>query len=720
MNRELLILTFLLQNLINGCGLRNEEKTTQEISSSCETMEIPDVSQSSGQLIFSLSSQFANCDVSGYIVGYQDQLKIKSTIDGRFYISNVPSGNHDVFIIAGAAMSLAGKSRPSNGKRINKVSFLSGIRNELGEIELPKLGAIAGNVTLEGQTDNSGIDVYIPGTSMIAKTDSIGNYVIEGVPVGTHNLYFEKDGYHRGQIEGISVDQEQTTKLTSIGLILSTGAEGLVELADGAEFYDSLTVPVIIAASPNAVLMKVSEDSDFTGASWLALRTNFLHTFSSAGSKTLRVKFSDANGLESSPFSAKITIDDTAPSFTVEQETYSGRGQVTLRIQLDGIKAQTVSRIRAESPTKIESAQWIDFSETLSVPYSETLRIEIEDRFQRVSSVEKPITYVAKLSVSRTNVAAASLSGKIIFAGGYSAEGSYSNVVDEFDTTTKKWATSALSVGRSGIAATVNGNVAMFAGGNTTSNDYSSVVDIYDNTTGQWSTSNLSVARGSIAAASLGTKSFFAGGRQQGNNFSSIVDVYDHNSKSWTTVNLSVGRYGVAAAAAGDKLLFAGGYELNNGPSDVVDIFDGTNWTTATLSAPRGMHAAAAVGNKILILGGEAASTSSNVVDIYDTTNGTWTHSTFTGARFALCAATVGATAVFAGGSSGSGYSKQVDTYNIESNLWTTGQLSSARPSCAAGSGNGLLLVAGGSTASGAIDTVDVYHSQTGTWTTGF
>lgn len=97
----------------------------------------------------------------------------------------------------------------------------------MGKIVLPKLGSLDGNVSLVGNvSDFAGIRIYVPGTSYAATSDASGNYSISGVPPGIHNLYFEKDGFGRGQIEGVEVASDQVTTVDQMSLSLDTGETG--------------------------------------------------------------------------------------------------------------------------------------------------------------------------------------------------------------------------------------------------------------------------------------------------------------------------------------------------------------------------------------------------------------------------------------------------------------------------------------------------------------
>src|SRR5687767_7853430 len=69
------------------------------------------------------------------------------------------------------------------------------------------------------------------------------------------------------------------------------------------------------------------------------------------------------------------------------------------------------------------------------------------------------------------------------------------------------FSTAQLSVGRTNLAATSVGTKVLFGGGYNGS--YSLVVDIYESSNNTWSTATLSVARENLAAASVGTKVLF-------------------------------------------------------------------------------------------------------------------------------------------------------------------------------------------------------------------
>ena len=126
----------------------------------------------------------------------------------------------------------------------------------------------------------------------------------------------------------------------------------------------------------------------------------------------------------------------------------------------------------------------------------------------------------------------------------------------------------ALSTARRWLAGASVGDYALFAGGDTGS--YSSVVDAYDTELTRTTPTALSTARGQLAGASVGDYALFAGGDT--GSYSSVVDAYDTELTRTTPTALSTARLGLAGASVGDYALFAGGYTGSH--SSVVDAYD--------------------------------------------------------------------------------------------------------------------------------------------------
>ncbi len=276
-------------------------------------MPLPEPPAAAGQFVFTLADDVELSDVAGYVVGKQELLKVSRASTGEYYINNVPAGTFDIVLTAKSKgiplfSLLAVAKAPDLGVRLKKVEVVNGIRIKKEKVALPKLSSVSGTAKLVGQTDQAGILVYIPGTEYSAHTGSGGEFSIAGLPSGVHNFYFEKDGFHRGQLEEISLTSEVQATLPPIDLVVDTGSDGFIILASGATEFDSRTVPIIIGASDDAVLMRISEDISFVGKRWIPVSSSSSYTFETEGQKTLYVKFANANGLDTSPYTSSILI----------------------------------------------------------------------------------------------------------------------------------------------------------------------------------------------------------------------------------------------------------------------------------------------------------------------------------------------------------------------------------------------------------------------------
>lgn len=128
----------------------------------------------------------------------------------------------------------------------------------------------------------------------------------------------------------------------------------------------------------------------------------------------------------------------------------------------------------------------------------------------------------ATLSVARSNGAAASANGIVLFAGGVidqSVPGVavQSDAVDLYDESTRTWTTATLSVARQDLSCVAVLDLILCAGGwyNDINEDIqqTSVVDIYDTNTKAWlATTQLSEARSNMMASEIRGKVYFTGG----------------------------------------------------------------------------------------------------------------------------------------------------------------------------------------------------------------
>ncbi len=337
------------------------------------------------------------------------------------------------------------------------------------------------------------------------------------------------------------------------------------------------------------------------------------------------------------------------------------------------------------------------------------------------------------LAAPRAYLAATSLPchGLALFAGGTSSVGDCTSldIVDIFNASTASWSTAVLSVGRFWLAAASlpSLGLAFFAGGKTACQASPvDVVDIFNASNRSWSTAALGVGRWCLAAASLPHHGlvFFAGGHPSVTflTFASVVDVLNSTSGSWSTMNLSIARSDIAASSLPSQglVFFAGGQNrCVDAPivlceaSKTVDIFDAKSLSrsTAAFRVARFALAGSFVPDSgmALFAGGCNASysnSSSNIVDIYNWSDGSWNSASMSRSRTFLMSASLPnyALAIFSGGADGCAgasawnSSNQVDIFDATSGFWSTAIRSVPRQSLAATSlpDHGLAMSAGG------------------------
>lgn len=355
--------------------------------------DIPPPKAGTGQVLISVGdSAIDKSTIQGYVVGAQE-LKVEQTAAGDLYINNIPPGKEDVIVTAGTVAVAALTSQPL-GIRESGIELKDGGQAKLDLPTIPAAGSIKGFATLTGQTDHAGIDVYIPGTTYIAKTASDGSFEISRVPVGKHDLYFDKDGYGRGINGLVEVKPGAATTIPEMRLILSTGPNATILLEGGAAVAASLTVEVNVIASTDAVLMMLSEDVEFKNVAWSPVTTFTTYTFATGGAKTLYARFADANGLETTPVSDTINIDTAGPAGTISLNSgaaYAGSLSATVTVDVTD-EFSTVTKMRLGASSDLSGVAWKAYAGTEPVTLSsgdgtKTIYAQFMDGYENVSAV---------------------------------------------------------------------------------------------------------------------------------------------------------------------------------------------------------------------------------------------------------------------------------------------------------------------------------------------
>jgi len=303
----------------------------------------------------------------------------------------------------------------------------------------------------------------------------------------------------------------------------------------------------------------------------------------------------------------------------------------------------------------LATAAWLQCFLTFSLPLSK----------------KSDTSYAFDLSVARTQLSAASVDSFALFAGGYTADGHDSTVVDIYDAKKSTWSVASLSTGRGVMASagisisstklSAARSIAVFAGGKHSKGNRTSTVDVFDAGSGTWIVEHLSDARSMIAAVGSPRtgKMYFAGGEYAENSknqitkqCSDIVDVWDVLSDTWSTMKLSQPRKKLGAAVAGSKLIFAGGYLSGLGNVDTADIYDEDTgeWTVAHLSVPRFRLEAASLGPLALFISGQGCDWTCATADVYDSRTNRWSVTNMSHGRYEFSAVVVDGVVVVAGG----------------------------------------------------------------------
>lgn len=145
-------------------------------------------------------------------------LPSRSTVtdaNGRFAFPGVSSG---AYLLTGIAQDhLAGIVRAT-------VKPLSTTASETTfvDIAMTPTGKFYGNVTLENATNHQSTIVYVDGSSYVAVTNAAGNYLLEGVPVGSWTVRGTHPGYLDRSVSGSITAAGDSIPLSSFQLPLNS------------------------------------------------------------------------------------------------------------------------------------------------------------------------------------------------------------------------------------------------------------------------------------------------------------------------------------------------------------------------------------------------------------------------------------------------------------------------------------------------------------------
>lgn len=192
----------------------------------------------------------------------------------------------------------------------------------------------------------------------------------------------------------------------------------------------------------------------------------------------------------------------------------------------------------------------------------------------------------------------------------------------------------------------------------------------------------LSLPRKDYSTVTLDNMVFFAGGRT--NTLAvDTVDIYEADKDKWSRASLSEPRYLPTTITLDNEVFFGGGYLDQESYSKTVDIYNKQKkeWTSFELSQARSFMTVCTTQNKIFFVGGRIGSKNSNVVDIYDVTQGTLEQTSLSQARYYPTVAKINDnTILFAGGYlKENQFSDVIDIYTLDTKQWKSIRLSQAK-----------------------------------------
>lgn len=118
-----------------------------------------------------------------------------------------------------------------------QVNAQAAAATDLGNMTLQPTGTITGKVTAPNApsvTNFEGVDVFIPGSSYVAKATTAGTFTISNVAVGSFSLVATKTGLGRGAVANVSVESDKAASAPDLAMSVTQPAITSISPLNGA------------------------------------------------------------------------------------------------------------------------------------------------------------------------------------------------------------------------------------------------------------------------------------------------------------------------------------------------------------------------------------------------------------------------------------------------------------------------------------------------------
>jgi hypothetical protein len=244
---------------------------------------------------------------------------------------------------------------------------------EAGTQQVRKVGAIVGRIALETGGDAVGTDVYVPGTTHVAKTDADGRFLLGFLPAGTYTVRAERDGFVANEWTDITVEKGETTILGDVTLPIAVGPQiSDFSLTSIDEATGEATVHIKLHA---ATKYRVSMLSDFSDTVFKPVDLSdpefSIKLSLSAGFKVVQVylEAADSDGLSAN---STLVIDRDPPKLgaisPADSDGIINATSIPLVISAEGATKMKL----AESLEGLAAASWVDYATSYSYQLTDT------------------------------------------------------------------------------------------------------------------------------------------------------------------------------------------------------------------------------------------------------------------------------------------------------------------------------------------------------------